>query len=126
MRTVLGELGMSVELSTAFSEIETWLVRLQESDRCLFQYHGLTKQLNLPSTERDHMTDLGAVLEQLKRERAKLDQAIKALSGVVGGKSGTASGRGGKRHLSVAARKRIAEAQRARWAKVKAKKATQK
>jgi len=60
------------------------------------------------------MTDLGAVLEQLKRERVKLDQAITALSGIVGGKSGTASSRDGKRHLSVAARKRIAEAQRAR------------
>jgi nicotinamide mononucleotide (NMN) deamidase PncC len=72
------------------------------------------------------MTDLGAVLEQLKRERTKLDQAIIALSGIVGGKSGSESGRAGKRHLSVAARKRIAEAQRARWAKFKAKKRTQK
>ena len=31
------------------------------------------------------MTDLGAVLAQLKAERAKLDKAIKALSGVGGG-----------------------------------------
>lgn len=64
------------------------------------------------------MTDLGAVLAQLKEERAKLDQAIEALSG---GKSS----RGGRsrRTLSVAARKKIAAAQRARWAKVKAKKA---
>ena len=30
------------------------------------------------------MTDLGAVLEQLKKERAQLDKAITALSGVVG------------------------------------------
>jgi len=30
------------------------------------------------------MADLGAVLEQLKAERAKLDRAIEALSGVVG------------------------------------------
>jgi ABC-type transporter Mla subunit MlaD len=67
------------------------------------------------------MTDLVAVLEQLKEERAKLDRAIAALSGVVGAKS--SSGKRGKRTLSVAARKRIAAAQRARWAKVRAKKA---
>jgi hypothetical protein len=65
------------------------------------------------------MADLGAVVEQLKAERAKLDRAIEALSGIAG-KSG--KGRGGKRTLSVAARARIAEAQRKRWAKVKARK----
>jgi hypothetical protein len=65
------------------------------------------------------MTDLGAVLAQLKAERDKLDRAIAALSGVGGGKGGS---RTGKRTLSAAARKRIADAQRARWAKFKAKK----
>jgi len=65
------------------------------------------------------MTDLGAVLAQLKAERSKLDRAITALSDVVGGSAG---GRG-KRILSAAARKRIADAQRARWAKFKSKKA---
>ena len=67
------------------------------------------------------MTDLGAVLAQLKTERAKLDKAITALSGVVGAQSGGGGSR--KRTLSVAARRKIAAAQRARWAKVKAKKA---
>jgi hypothetical protein len=62
------------------------------------------------------MTDLGKVLVQLKRERDKLDRAIAALSGVRG------SGRISKRKLSAAGRKRIADAQRARWAKIKAKK----
>jgi hypothetical protein len=66
------------------------------------------------------MADLGAMLEQLKQERAKLDKAIQALSGVVGNHSGK-SGRV-KRVLSPAARKRIAAAQRARWAKFKSKK----
>lgn len=66
------------------------------------------------------MTDLSAVLEKLKQERAKLDKAIDALSGVVGNHSGK-SGRV-KRTLSPAARRRIAAAQRARWAKFKAKK----
>ena len=63
------------------------------------------------------MTDLGAVLAQLKVERAKLDRAIAALRGVTGTSSG-----GGRRKLSAAARARIAAAQRARWAKFKAKK----
>ena len=66
------------------------------------------------------MTDLGAVLAQLKKERDKLDRAIAALSGVTGNKAGGA--RPSRRKLSAAARKRIADAQRARWAKFKAKK----
>jgi hypothetical protein len=66
------------------------------------------------------MADLGAVVAQLKAERAKLDKAIEALSGVAG-KSG--GGGRGIRRLSAAARERIAAAQRARWAKFKAKKA---
>jgi hypothetical protein len=64
------------------------------------------------------MTDLGAVVAQLKAERTKLDRAIEALSGITGN---SGSG-GGKRRLSAAARARIAAAQRARWAKVKKKK----
>ena len=63
------------------------------------------------------MTDLSAVVAQLKKERDKLDRAIAALSGVAG-----AGGRRGPRKLSAAARERIAAAQRARWAKFKAKK----
>ena len=63
------------------------------------------------------MTHLGAVVAQLKKERDKLDRAIAALSGVGGSRS-----RGGRRKLSAAARERIAAAQRARWAKFKAKK----
>ena len=76
------------------------------------------------------MAELGAVLEQLKQERTRLvgevrqlDQAIKAL-GKVGTKTG---GRGGgisrraRSPLSAAARKRISTAQKARWAKFRAK-----
>ncbi|MGH9498161.1 MAG: hypothetical protein ACRD3L_03385 [Terriglobales bacterium] len=72
------------------------------------------------------MSELGAVLGQLKQERAsvaaelrQLDRAIQALSKVAGGNSG--GGRRVKRTMSVAARKRIAAAQRARWAKFHAK-----
>jgi hypothetical protein len=63
------------------------------------------------------MTDLGAIVAQLKKERDKLDRAIAALTGVRG-----AGGGSGRRKLSAAARERIAAAQRARWAKFKAKK----
>ncbi|HEV2399572.1 MAG TPA: hypothetical protein VGS27_21690 [Candidatus Sulfotelmatobacter sp.] len=62
------------------------------------------------------MANLNAIVRQLEAERARIDAAIQALRGV-GGKSGI---RRGRRTLSAAARKRIAAAQRARWAKVKA------
>ena len=66
------------------------------------------------------MANLSAVVAQLKAERAKLDKAIEALIGV----AGNSGGRGhGTRRLSAAARERIVAAQRARWAKFKAKKA---
>ena len=93
----------------------------QESDSC-----GMisNQSSSIFPKERDQMTDLVAVLEQLKKERAQLDRAITALSPVVGISSGKLSGNvSGRRRLSVAARKRIAAAQRARWAKVRAKKA---
>ena len=65
------------------------------------------------------MADLSAIVAQLKQEPAKLD-AIEVLSSVARKSS---SGGTGKRRLSAAARARIAVAQRARWAKFKAKKA---
>ena len=64
------------------------------------------------------MTNLSAVVAQLKQERGKLDRAITALRGVTNN-----SGGGSKRKLSASARERIAAAQRARWAKFKKNKA---
>lgn len=62
------------------------------------------------------MTDLIGIIKQLEQERDRIDQAIRALRGV-----GSPNGAGRpKRFLSAAARRRIAAAQRARWAKVKA------
>ena len=79
-----------------------------------------TQAVNLPLCKKvELMADLGAIVAQLKAERAKLDKAIEALSGV----AGNSGGNGGRRKLSAAARARIAAAQRARWAKFKAKKA---
>jgi hypothetical protein len=69
------------------------------------------------------MTDLAGVVQQLREERdqaaktvSRLDAALAALNGVSRGKiTGTRS------RLSPAARARIAAAQRARWAKSRAK-----
>jgi len=69
------------------------------------------------------MANLSQALKQLHKERqrvqselSRLDGAIHALQGY-----GTKNGSGrARRTLSVAARKRIAAAQRARWAKWKA------
>ncbi|MFZ0291417.1 MAG: hypothetical protein WBW98_07530 [Candidatus Sulfotelmatobacter sp.] len=71
------------------------------------------------------MTNLVAVLEELKKERAQLDKAITALGSVVSVDFQTPAASNGrvKRKLSLAARKKIAAAQRARWARVRSKKA---
>ena len=76
------------------------------------------------------MLNLATAVRQLKQERArtqkeveKLDAAIRVLSGLTGTKRGLGRGRAGvgkRRTMSAAARKRIAAAQRARWAKWKA------
>jgi len=71
------------------------------------------------------MSDLSAIVRQLKKERAnvkqrvaRLDEALGALKHFDGGSSTHP-----RRRLSLAARKRIAAAQRARWAKAKKEKA---
>lgn len=79
------------------------------------------------------MSNLVKVVQQLRAERneaqkriEQLEEALKALTGVSRGRGATkfhhvrASGK--RRTMSVAARKRIAAAQRARWAKWKAAK----
>jgi hypothetical protein len=76
------------------------------------------------------MAALGAVLKQLKRERVgaerdlrKLTQAIRALAKLAAKDSKKAGKvvRRGRRNLSLAARRKIAAAQKARWAKVREK-----
>jgi hypothetical protein len=68
------------------------------------------------------MADFAKVLTELQQERIRLDQAIQAIGRLVGRNDpkirGTKENRP-KRRLSAAARKRIAVAQRARWAKWK-------
>ena len=64
------------------------------------------------------MANIASIVQELRRERGRLDEAIRALEGV----SNNAGRRGGKRgrRISAAGRRRIAAAQRARWAKAKA------
>lgn len=71
------------------------------------------------------MSNLNSALQQLMEERrqaqaqiAKLDQAISVISGLAG-RSRTGSSKPAGRSLSAAARKRISDAQRARWAERK-------
>jgi hypothetical protein len=70
------------------------------------------------------MTNLNSALQQLRDERKqaqtqveKLDQAISVIEGL-SGRTNTRSSNGSRRgrSLSAAARKRISDAQRARWA----------
>jgi hypothetical protein len=73
------------------------------------------------------MSELGAVLGQLRERRnhlaiemRQLDHAINALSKVSGGVQKRRNGaQAPRRILSPSARRRIAAAQRARWAKVR-------
>ena len=73
------------------------------------------------------MSNLNSALQQLRDERKqaqaqleKLDQAILVIEGLSGrSNTRTSTGSRGRRSLSAAARKRISEAQRARWAQRK-------
>jgi len=76
------------------------------------------------------------IIDQLREERNRIDRAIQVLGGIRSGpisrKAATKasspalrqqpSKSGGRRKLSTAARRKIAAAQRARWAKIKAAK----
>jgi hypothetical protein len=73
------------------------------------------------------MADLDAVLEQLIQERRRAESELKQLEKVISTlsrmrrrNSRAGPGTETKRKLSPAARERIAAAQRARWAKVRA------
>jgi hypothetical protein len=75
--------------------------------------------------------DIQNILGDLKKERAKIDQAISALEGLgaaaprrrgrpVGSGKKSSAGRP-RRHMSAAARKRISEMMKQRWAERKRK-----
>ena len=61
------------------------------------------------------------IIQSLDAEIARLRQARALLSGTASGSSGLVAGpRRGPRHMSAEARKRISDAQKKRWGKVKA------
>ena len=64
------------------------------------------------------MANISSIVQELRQERSRLDEAIRALEGV----SSHAARNTGRprRRISAAGRRRIAAAQKARWAKEKA------
>jgi hypothetical protein len=65
--------------------------------------------------------DTAAIIEELEAERDRLDSALAALKGSATGRArgrtaGSTPINGRKRHMSAAARKRISDAQKKRWA----------
>ncbi len=67
------------------------------------------------------MADVAAVLKELQQERGRLDDATAVLRKLAG-KTYASTGRVKRRpKMSLPARRKIAAAQRARWAKWKAK-----
>ncbi len=67
------------------------------------------------------MADIAAVLKELQQERSRLDDAIAVLKKLAGKRYASPRRAQRRRKMSLAARQRIAAAQRARWAKWKAK-----
>ncbi len=70
--------------------------------------------------------DIQNILGDLKRERDRIDRAISALEGVGPGRRrgrpvGSVSKGRPRRHMSAAARKRISEMMKQRWAERKRK-----
>jgi hypothetical protein len=68
------------------------------------------------------MANLAGVIQQLRKERDQAARTLERLNAALAALNGSAYGKktGHRRHLSAAARARIAAAQRARWAKVRA------
>jgi hypothetical protein len=68
------------------------------------------------------MSDLKRVVEQLKKERDQAAKTLHQLDAALSALSGNSVGqaRRGQSRLSAAARAKIAAAQRARWAKLRA------
>jgi hypothetical protein len=72
---------------------------------------------------KENRLDTQSIIAELEAERDRLNTAIAALQGSRGGRGRATAGKpdGRKRHLSAAARKRIGEAMKKRWAERKKK-----
>jgi hypothetical protein len=68
------------------------------------------------------MTNLGDVVRMLKKERDQLNKQIEGISAALAAFGAVyTNGMGARRKISAAGKARIAAAQRARWAKLRAK-----
>lgn len=67
------------------------------------------------------MTKIGSVVQLLKKEHERLTKQIQGVSAALAAFGATYTSGSVTRKMSTAGRARIAAAQRARWAKVKAK-----
>ncbi len=69
------------------------------------------------------MSEIGVVLEQLKQQRQKLMLELNQINAAIGALAKLGGDRieSSTRRISAAARKRISAAQKARWAKFRAK-----
>ena len=65
--------------------------------------------------------DTQQIISELESERDRLEQAISALRGSMSGRRGVVAGKGrrGRRRLSAAAKRRISEMMKKRWAERK-------
>jgi len=66
--------------------------------------------------------DTHQIITELEAERDRLEQAISALRGSMGGRRGVggySKGKRGRRRLSAAAKRRISEMMKKRWAERK-------
>ncbi len=71
------------------------------------------------------MANLSGIIEQLKKERDRVQQQLSGLNAALAAFAGAYNGTGTpRRKISAKGRARIAAAQRARWAKVKGQKNT--
>lgn len=72
------------------------------------------------------MGSVSGIVKQMKKEKAKVEKQLSALNQALAAFVGTYRGAkptSKRRTMSAAARKRIGAAQRARWKKLRAKKA---
>ena len=65
------------------------------------------------------MAQVSSIVGQLKRERDRVAKQLSGLNAALTAFAGAYGGANGKRQISAAGKKRIAAAQRARWAKVR-------
>ena len=83
-----------------------------------------TREAGLKSIYNPGMTDISAIAQALREEKTRIENAISALEGDSSkqrarAQSGNGRRKRGGRRLSAAARRRISQAAKARWAAVK-------